>query len=304
MQELIDFLERQKIQYNTDEPLCDHTSFKIGGPCDVMVFPTCSEEIRELVLFMKKLGRSLFVLGNGSNLLFHDRGFRGVVMKLGKNFSDYRIEGNVLWSQSGALLSKVCKKAARKGLGGSEFATGIPGTVGGGIVMNAGAYDGELKDVVRRVRLMDRDGNIFWLDNEEMQFGYRRSIVSAEGYIVLEVEMELIPMEEALIWAKIDDFTARRWSKQPLDLPSAGSTFKRPTGYYAGKLIQDSGLKGIRYRNCMVSDKHSGFIVNLGGATSNDIRTLVKIIQRRVEQEFEVKLETEMKIIEEDDAAR
>lgn len=297
MEVLIQQLQASDIQYIENEALSAHTSFKIGGPARLMVLPSSVEEIRRVVQLVRTHNQPFFVLGNGSNVLFSDDGYAGVVMKLGKNFSHYKIEGNTVTAQSGALLSLVCKKAARQGLAGAEFGSGIPGTVGGGIVMNAGAYDGELKDVVRSVTVMDSGGTIYRFNNAEMEFGYRSSRVYSEGLIVLEMTMELTPGDPEAIWAKIDDFTTRRWRKQPIDQPSGGSTFKRPQGHYAGKLIEESGCKGLRFRGAMVSTKHCGFIVNLGDATAEDVRCLIRLVQRRVKDAYGVSLEPEVKLI-------
>ncbi|NMB04001.1 MAG: UDP-N-acetylmuramate dehydrogenase [Tissierellia bacterium] len=297
MESLINQLDDSGIPYLENELLSGHTSFKIGGPARLMVLPRTVEEIRRVVQLSKTYGWPFFILGNGSNILFADQGYDGLVIKIGKNFSEYNINGTKVTAQSGALLSSICKKAARQGLAGAEFGTGIPGTVGGGVVMNAGAYDGELKDVISSVTVMDKEGTIYRYSNQEMQFGYRTSRVYQEGLIVLEMTMELQPGDMTAIWEKIDDFTTRRWRKQPIDLPSGGSTFKRPPGYYAGKLIEDSGCKGLRFRDAQVSPKHSGFVVNLGSATSKDVRTLIRLVQRRVKEAYGVGLETEVKLI-------
>ena len=299
MKALIEAIDQAGISYLVDEPLKLHTSFKLGGLADIMVLPHTVEEIKRVLELIKEAHVPLYVLGNGSNVLFSDEGFRGVIIKLGKNFSDYSIEGHILKAQSGALLSMVCKKAARKNLGGQEFATGIPGTVGGGVVMNAGAYDGELKDIIKSVTAMSLDGEIKTFTNEEMAFGYRTSAVLRDKLIVLEVEMELQEKDPKEIWAKIDDFTAKRWSKQPLELPSAGSTFKRPTGHFAGKLIQEAGLKGLRYGNAMVSEKHSGFVVLKGESSTKEVLTLIETVRKTVRDQFDIELEPEVKIIQE-----
>lgn len=297
MNQLIQDINEAGIAFLIDEPLKRHTSFKLGGPADVMVLPKTVEEIQIVLKTAKKYHKPLFILGNGSNVLFDDDGFRGVVIKLARNFSEFSIQGNIIKAQSGALLTKVCKKAARKSLGGAEFATGIPGTIGGGVVMNAGAYDGELRDVIKSVTAMSLDGEIKTFSNEEMKFGYRTSAVLEENLIVLEVEMELVPGDHDAIWAKIDDFTTRRWTKQPLDLPSAGSTFKRPLGNYAGKLIEEAGLKGLRYGNAMVSDKHSGFVVLKGDSSTKEVLTLISTVKKTVKDQFDIELEPEVKII-------
>ncbi len=295
MKKLIDLLDREAIDYRLNEPLSDHCSFHIGGPAQLLLLPRSLEEIEILVRALE--GRSFMVLGNGSNVLFKDSGYKGVILKLASNFSDYRIEGNRIRASSGVLLSVISRKAALKGLGGLEFATGIPGTLGGGVIMNAGAYEGELKDVVKSVLLMDRQARTFRLSSDEMDFGYRTSLAQKMGYIVLEVEMELERGDYSEIWKRIDELSIKRWSRQPLEFPSGGSTFKRPPGYYAGKLIEDAGLKGLRFRGAQVSSKHSGFVINREGASSEDVRTLIRLVQRRVKEEFGVQLETELRII-------
>ena len=297
MKELLTFLQEEKIDYMENEKLSKHTSFKIGGPCKLLLLPKNKEEIQKLVKNLKDT--AYFVLGNGSNVLFRDEGFDGVVLKLASNFSSYRIEGSKVICDAGMDLSVLARKTALKSLGGLEFASGIPGTVGGGVIMNAGAYDGELKDVVSSVLLLDGQGNYLRKSGEEMEFSYRSSLAQKEKYLVVEVAMELAPGSYEEIWAKIDDFTIRRWTKQPLEFPSGGSTFKRPEGYFAGKLIQDAGLKGMRFRGAQVSTKHSGFIVNLGHASCDDVRTLIRIVQRRVKEEFGVELATELRLIDE-----
>lgn len=283
-----------------DEPMKNHTSFKIGGPCDFLVIPKTEEEIRELIMFVNKENIPFFIMGNGSNLLVRDGGIRGVIIKIGDNFSDFEIKDNVIKAKSGILLSKLAKNILKESLAGFEFASGIPGTLGGAVAMNAGAYGGEVKDVVKSVRLLDMDGNIFELTNEEMKFGYRKSILNEKRLIVLEVTIELQMGNYDDIKAIFDDLTVKRTTKQPLHLPSAGSTFKRPAGYFAGKLIEDSGLKGLTLKDAQVSPKHCGFVVNLGNASANDIIELLSIIKKTVNDKFGVKLEEEVKIIGEE----
>ncbi|HZK10050.1 MAG TPA: UDP-N-acetylmuramate dehydrogenase, partial [Clostridia bacterium] len=272
-----------------------HCSFKIGGPGRLLIFPKNMEEIQYLVRILE--GKDFLVLGNGSNVLFRDQGYSGVIIKLAGNFSSFHIDENRVSASSGVSLSSLSRKVALKGLSGLEFATGIPGTLGGGVIMNAGAYEGELKDVVTRVTLMDKKGNIFEKTGEEMEFNYRNSLAQREGYIVLKVELQLEEGNYKSIWEKIDDLSIRRWRRQPLEFPSGGSTFKRPKGYYAGKLIEDAGLKGLRFRGAQVSDKHSGFIVNSDGASCDDIRTLIRLVQKRVKDDSGVELEAELRLI-------
>ncbi len=283
-----------------DEPMKNHTSFKIGGPADVMIIPDKEEEIVEAIRFCRENQIKYFVMGNGSNLLVKDTGIRGVVIKIANSFDRIDIEGEKVICQSGALLSKVANYALKHSLTGFEFASGIPGTIGGAITMNAGAYDGEMKDVVSKVRAIDKNNNIVELTNEEMKFRYRGSLVGDEGLIVLGVELELQKGDYSSIEAKMKDLTERRVSKQPLEYPSAGSTFKRPKGYFAGKLIDDAGLRGVRYGDAQVSEKHCGFVINVGEATFQHVITLIRMIQKVVYDKFNVKLEPEVKIIGDD----
>lgn len=295
MKKLIDLLEEETIDYRLDEPLAGHCSFRLGGPTKLLTLPRTKEEIRKLIVALE--GYNYMVLGNGSNVLFRDDGYEGVILKLGSNFSDFRIEGTRVTASSGVLLSVIARKAALQGLEGLEFASGIPGSLGGGVIMNAGAYDGELRDVVKSVLLFDKSGREMRLSAQEMDFGYRTSLAQKEGYIVVEVELELKRGDYQKIWEKIDELSIKRWSRQPLEYPSGGSTFKRPLGHYAGKLIEDAGLKGLHFRGAQVSSKHSGFLINTGSATSQDVRTLIRLVQRRVKEEFGVQLEPELRII-------
>lgn len=287
-----------KILYN--EPMKNHTSFKIGGLADKVVLPESEKELIEVVNKCRKNNINYFIMGNGSNILVRDGGIRGVVIKIEKNLSNIYIEGEKIVVQSGALLTRLSKEALKYSLKGLEFASGIPGTVGGAITMNAGAYGGEMKDIVTKVKVLNQKGQVIEYSGEEMNFRYRGSRVQDEGLIVLEVEMELEKGNYDEIKDKMKDLTKRRKSKQPLEYPSAGSTFKRPEGYYAGKLIQDSGLKGLRHGNAQVSNKHSGFVINVGNASSKDVENLIKVIQKTVKDKFNVILEPELKIIGEE----
>lgn len=283
-----------------DEPMKNHTTFKIGGPADVMIIPSTEEELVKAVRFCRNNNIDFFVMGNGSNLLVRDGGIRGVVIKVYEGVNDIRVNGNVIYCEAGALLTAVSKVALKHSLKNLEFASGIPGTIGGAITMNAGAYGGEMKDVVKKVRVLDRYNEIKELSNEEMNFRYRNSRVGDEGLIVLSVELELEHGEYSEIEAIIKDLTFKRTSKQPLELPSAGSTFKRPEGFFAGKLIEDAGLRGLRHGGAAVSEKHCGFVVNIDNATCEDVTHLISVIQKVVNDKFGVKLETEIKIIGED----
>ena len=280
------------IVYN--ELLKNHTSFKIGGPADEFCSVTSVDEIRDLVEYAKEKNIPVTIMGNGSNLLVSDKGIRGLVIKLAKGFDEITIEGTKIVSQSGILLSKLSNLALKAGLTGLEFASGIPGTLGGAVCMNAGAYDGEMKDVVKKV-VYYKDGKI--QETEELDFSYRHSVFSDTDAVVLSVEMELKEGNYEEIKAKMEDFSQRRSDKQPLSQPSAGSTFKRPTGYFAAKLIEDAGLKGYKIGGAMVSDKHAGFVVNTGDATCDDVVKLIRHIQNVVLGEYGVELETEVKLL-------
>lgn len=287
-----------EILYN--EIMKNHTSFKVGGPVDIMLIPENEEQIINGIKFCKENDMNYMIMGNGSNLLFSDKGFRGVIIKLNDKYNNITFDGNKISCQSGALLNAVSRRARDHSLTGMEFANGIPGTIGGAITMNAGAYGGEMKDVVTKVRVLDKDLKIHEYNNEEMNFGYRRSRVVDDGLIVLSVEINLKFGEKSIINKTMKDLTEKRTSKQPLELPSGGSTFKRPEGYYAGKLIEDSGLKGLHYGGAQVSEKHCGFVVNVDNATCADITTLISIIKKTVKDKFDVELEPEIKLIGED----
>ncbi|WP_250674003.1 UDP-N-acetylmuramate dehydrogenase [Paraclostridium ghonii] len=292
---LLNILNKEDILL--DEPMKNHTSFKVGGPTDFLVKPRNEEEIKELVSLLKKENIPYLIIGNGSNLLVKDGGIRGVVIKIADSFNEFKIEGNTVYAQSGALLSFMGKAILNESLTGFEFAAGIPGTLGGAIAMNAGAYGGEMKDIVKTVKIMDFEGNIFDLSNEEMEFSYRKSIISKKDYIVLSAVIELKEGNFEEIRESMRELTKSRVTKQPLTLPSAGSTFKRPEGYFAAKLIEDSGLKGLTLRGAQVSDKHSGFVVNLGDATAKDILDLIYVVKSTVNSKFGVMLEEEVKIL-------
>lgn len=283
-----------------DEPMKKHISFRVGGPADILVKPTTEQQLSDIIKLIKKENVPYLIIGNGSNLLIKDGGIRGVVIEISNNFNHFEIEGNKIKIQAGALLSVVGKAVLREELKGFEFAAGIPGTLGGALAMNAGAYGGEMKDIVKSVKLMDTDGNIFEFTNEEMEFGYRRSILSKTDYIVLSAEVELEKGNHEEIKATMMDFTQRRVTKQPLSLPSAGSTFKRPEGHFAGKLIEDSGLRGLTLRGAQVSEKHCGFVVNLGNAKAKDLLELMYVVKSTVNAKFGIMLEEEVKILGED----
>lgn len=294
-------LEKVHIDHlRINEYMSKHTSFKIGGPAEIMVLPTTVEELRHAVVTCKEYSIPYQIIGNGSNLLVRDKGIRGVVIKIAENFNAVKIEGNVVKAQAGILLSTLSKKIMEYALEGFEFASGIPGTLGGAVAMNAGAYGGEMKDVLQGATVMDARGNIVYLDKDALELDYRNSIVLKKGYIVLEAEIRLQPGDIKKIREITDDLTHKRTSKQPLHLPSAGSTFKRPPGYFAGKLIEDSGLKGVRVGDAQVSDLHSGFIVNVGKASAADVLNLIGLVQKVVRDKFGVDLHPEVRIIGEE----
>ncbi|MCC5912580.1 MAG: UDP-N-acetylmuramate dehydrogenase [Clostridiaceae bacterium] len=296
--ELLGFMKKENVLM--DELMKNHTSFKIGGPADLLLKPQSVEEIQRAIQICKKEDVPYFIIGNGSNLLVRDKGMRCVVIKLADNFSHFTIEGTTVKAQCGILLSTLSKKILAKSLKGFEFASGIPGTLGGAITMNAGAYGGEMKDVVTKATVLDDEGEVVELTLEELQLDYRTSIIHTKQYIVLEVEMELEEGEYEEIKAITDDLTKKRTTKQPLHLPSAGSTFKRPPGYFAGKLIQDANLKGARVGDAQVSELHSGFVVNVGKATAADVLGLIALIQKEVFQQFGVELQPEVRVIGEE----
>lgn len=287
-----------KILYN--EEMKNHTTFKIGGPVDAMIIPSREEEIIDAVKFLRDNNIDFMIMGNGSNILVKDGGIRGVVVKISEGFNSIEIEDKKVYCQAGALLSTISKRALGKNLKNFEFASGIPGTIGGAMVMNAGAYGGEMKDVVLKLKAIDKKGNIREYSNEELNFKYRNSRVWDEGLIVLSVELVLENGNYDEIKLKLDDLTHRRTSKQPLEYPSGGSTFKRPEGYYAGKLIDDAGLRGIRYRGAMVSEKHCGFIINIDNASCKDVLDLIDVVKKTVYDKYGVELEREIKLIGED----
>ncbi|CEP82055.1 UDP-N-acetylmuramate dehydrogenase [Paraclostridium sordellii] len=292
---LLNILDKEGIYLN--EPMKNHISFKVGGPADFLLKPKTEDEIKRLIEFLKNENIPYIVIGNGSNLLVKDGGIRGVVIKIADNFNNFEIEDTKVVAQSGALLSFMGKAILNKSLAGFEFAAGIPGTLGGAIAMNAGAYGGEMKDIVKSVRLMDSKGNIIELSNKEMEFEYRRSLISKSDYIVLSAIMELKEGNFDEIKGYMKELTKSRVTKQPLNLPSAGSTFKRPKGNFAAKLIEDSGLKGLTLGGARVSEKHSGFVVNIGDAKAKDIIELINVVKSTVYSKFGVMLEEEVKIL-------
>jgi UDP-N-acetylmuramate dehydrogenase len=280
-----------------DEPLKKHTYFKIGGPADLYVEPENIDEIKKVFNLIKKHKVNYFIIGNGTNLLVSDKGFRGIIIKIGEKFNYININENKAIVGAGTLLSVLAKTLAKEGLAGFEFASGIPGYLGGAVYMNAGAYGGEMKDVVTNVKCIDSNGNIYNFTNEDMDFKYRRTRITDSDMIVIEAELQLEYGDKQEIFNKIKELDERRISKQPLSLPSAGSTFKRPANGYASKLIEDAGLKGLKYKGAMVSDKHSGFVVSWNNATCEDVLELMRIVISTVDDKFGITLEPEIKII-------
>ena len=268
-----------------------------GGPAAILVEPEDTEDLKTVLSIIKEYQIDCFILGNGTNLLVSDCGYEGIVVKIGEKFNYFHRQDNTVTAGAGVLLSVLAKYLAKEGLGGFEFASGIPGYLGGAVYMNAGAYGGEMKQVIKNVKCMDLDGNLHNFSNEEMEFSYRHTKISDSEYIVLEATLELTSKDKDEIYAIIKDLNERRISKQPLNLPSAGSTFKRPTNGYASKLIEDAGLKGLIHKGAMVSDKHCGFIVNIDNATCDDVLELMRIVVSTVNDKFGIKLEPEIKIL-------
>lgn len=280
-----------------EEPMAKHTTFRIGGPADAFVQIESAEALANVLQYLEKIEIPYMILGNGSNLLMDDAGYRGVIIEIADKMNEVRVEGSCLVCQAGALMSKVARVAYENGLAGLAFASGIPGTIGGGCVMNAGAYGGELKQVVESVTVMDRQGNQITVDNESMEFGYRDSVIKHYPYIVVEVRIHLTPGDKEAIKQEMDELAGKRREKQPLEFPSAGSTFKRPKGYFAGELIMNAGLRGYTVGGAQVSEKHCGFVVNKGGATAEDVKALIAHVQETVEEQTGVLLEPEVIIV-------
>lgn len=280
-----------------DEPMSGHTTFRIGGPADYFVMPSSAEEIRGITALCMEREIPYYIIGNGSNLLVGDKGYRGVIIQVFKNMRDIEVRGEIVSAQAGALLSKVAAAAYEAELAGFEFASGIPGTLGGAVRMNAGAYGGEMKQVLKSATVLTAGGEVVTLSVDEMEMGYRTSIVSKMDYVVLGAELILSKGNKEEIRAKMNELKEKRVSKQPLEFGSAGSTFKRPEGYFAGKLIEDAGLRGFRVGNAQVSEKHCGFVINRGGATAREVVELMEAVVRRVEENSGVRLEPEVKRI-------
>ena len=293
--QLLTILNKEKIYL--EEPMKKHTTFRVGGPADYFVTPSNVEEVKLVVELCKKENVPYYILGNGSNLLVGDRGYRGVMIQIYKEMSDIIVDGEEIRVQAGALLSRIGVAALEAELQGFEFAAGIPGTMGGAVVMNAGAYGGEMKDILVSATILTPEGEVLVLKNEDLELGYRTSVIAKKDYVVLEATVKLAKGSKEDIRGKMDELKVQRTTKQPLEYPSAGSTFKRPTGYFAGKLIQDAGLRGFQVGGAQVSEKHCGFVINKDNATAADIVELMNQVADKVYAEFGVTLEPEVKRI-------
>ena len=278
-----------------DELMSRHTTFRVGGPADFFVTPKAKEEVRDVIRICKEAGMPYYIIGNGSNLLVSDAGYRGVIVQIYKEMNEVKVEGDLVKAQAGALLSGIAAKALGAELSGFEFASGIPGTIGGACVMNAGAYGGEMKDVLESVTALTGEGKIIELSRNELELGYRTSVIAKKGYIVLGAVLKLERGDGEKIKTYMDELKEKRVTKQPLEYPSAGSTFKRPEGYFAGKLIEDAGLRGFQVGGAQVSEKHCGFVINRNHATAADIMELMRQVQIRVKENSGVDLEPEVK---------
>ncbi len=285
----------RKEQILEEEPMKKHTTFRIGGPAEYLILPQTTEEIADVIKLCRQEEIPWYIVGNGSNLLVADEGVRGVVIQLLRNFNQIQAEGCQIRMQAGAQNAAVAKRALDASLTGFEFAAGIPGTIGGAVVMNAGAYGGEMKDILKEVTVLDPNGMIRTIPAEELELGYRTSIIARKGYVVLEAVIVLKTGDPKEIKAAMDELKEKRVTKQPLEYPSAGSTFKRPEGYFAGKLIMDAGLRGFSVGGAQISEKHCGFVINKGNATAKDVTELMDETKKIVMEKFGVALEPEVK---------
>ena len=292
---LYNVVDAAKIQ--KDEPMKKHTTFRIGGPADYFIMPSNEKELAETIRVCRKFSIPIYIVGNGSNLLVGDKGFRGAIIQLYKSMGTFQVEGNQITAQAGCSLAQIANAALDAALTGFEFAAGIPGTLGGAVVMNAGAYGGEMKDVLLNSEYVSTDGTSGELDNEAMELSYRHSAYENSNLVITAASVRLAPADRNEIKSTMNDILARRKEKQPLEYPSAGSTFKRPEGNFAGALIEQCGLKGVSVGGAQVSEKHAGFIINRGGATAADILSLIKHVQARVKAQTGVSLETEIRLI-------
>lgn len=296
IQNIVDALRQYVPQENISlqETMAGHTTFRVGGPADCFVKIENENQLIAVLTWLKQREIPYYVLGNGSNLLVSDAGFRGVILQIADKMNRIEVIGEEIIADAGVTMSRVARTAWEHGLEGLEFASGIPGTIGGGVTMNAGAYGGEMCQVVAAVRVVDDKGQVLEIPVDEMAFGYRTSVIKSNPYVVTSVRFKLQAGDKDQIKARMDDFAARRRDKQPLEYPSAGSTFKRPEGHFAGKLIMDAGLAGMQIGGAQVSRKHCGFVINTGDATSADVRTLIGQVQEKVKGQFGVDLEPEV----------
>ena len=296
--EILNYLPADRLLYN--EEMKNHTTFKIGGPVDIMVLPQDEEDVATVVSFCRQRDIPLFIFGVGSNILVRDGGIRGVAMKLGENLDEVEVNGEEIQAQAGVKISALARIAAFHSLSGLEFAEGIPGSLGGALVMNAGAYDGEMQAVVIEARAISPDGNINTFLKEEMQFRYRHSVFQSNDYIIVSARLKLATADHEEIEERMLEFARRREEKQPLDKPSAGSTFRRPPGFYVGPMLEELGLKGYQIGDAQVSSKHAGFIVNNGNATARDVLNLIAYIQQKARERFGVDLQPEIRVVGKD----
>ncbi|SHH03036.1 UDP-N-acetylmuramate dehydrogenase [Thermosyntropha lipolytica DSM 11003] len=294
-EEVLEILPSSRVRFN--EPMCQHTSFKIGGPCDVMILPESADDIKKVLAWAQDKKIPVFILGLGSNILVRDKGIRGIVIKLGNCLNQIEVDNDEIYAEAGVRLSLLAKKAAASSLSGLEFAEGIPGSLGGAIFMNAGAYGGEIKDVIKEVYAVDEKGDFKTFYTADLKWGYRYSIFQENGHIILGARLKLKKGNRDEIIACMQELGKRRREKQPLDFPSAGSIFKRPEGYYVGPMLEKLGLKGYRIGGAEVSFKHAGFIVNTGGATCEDVLQLIDYIKAQVKAAYNLDLEVEVKIV-------
>lgn len=290
---LCQILGEQNVKVN--EPMKKHITFRVGGPADYFLTPETVEQVQKIVMFLKKNNIPYYIVGNGSNLLVGDLGYRGAIIQIYQKMNQIRTDGEYIYADAGALLSKIAAEALSKELTGFEFASGIPGTLGGAVMMNAGAYGGEIKQVIQEATVLTQAGEIVKRTVDEMELSYRSSIFSKNGDIVLSAVLKFEKGNKEAIRARMDELKEQRVTKQPLEYPSAGSTFKRPEGYFAGKLIQDAGLRGFKVGGAQVSEKHCGFVINKDHATAADIVSLMEQVSDKVEAQFGVRLEPEVK---------
>lgn len=295
LEEINSFMAKEDIKLN--EPMKNHTTFRVGGPARVFLTVHAEEILKKILGLLSDCKLPYFVLGNGSNLLVSDSGYDGVMVCLGEEFAQVEIDDNCMKAGAAAFLGKVARRALEAELTGLEFAAGIPGTIGGGVVMNAGAYGGELSQSITAVRVMDSRGNVRLIEKQDLQFGYRESLFKHQSFVILEVFLKLREGNREEIEDRMKEYTKARMEKQPLEYPSAGSTFKRPKGYFAGKLIMDAGLRGYRAGDAQISEKHCGFVINKGNATAQDIRKVIEDTRQRVKEKFGVELEPEVIIL-------